>query len=280
MNVDVRDVITLYLTIQMATYTCRFCLEESTRRQDFIVPCRCSGTQKYIHRHCLDSWRSQNINRHNFTRCNTCHFQYELEDNPIPDDPKINQKRDWEYYKAVGWDIGLMVLSVLVLFTFFILLLWILEKARIFRVSKFSEELLGVRSTWLSYFMTATILLIFVAGFNALLSMEYGLYQMPAIGLDTAILILAFPFVSMTLIFSFCLLCTIYNIITYVSNCKSKHYRRIWGNLQVRSRPVRDFGEEGPPPLRPNERAEGHAEGEEGPVPGLYISPDVIRLDV
>jgi hypothetical protein len=35
---------------------CRICLEED-RPEDMIAPCRCKGTQKYVHRDCLDKWR-------------------------------------------------------------------------------------------------------------------------------------------------------------------------------------------------------------------------------
>ncbi|WJX77697.1 hypothetical protein P8452_60981 [Trifolium repens] len=35
---------------------------EETRRlknsRDFIAPCKCKGTSKYVHRECLDHWRS------------------------------------------------------------------------------------------------------------------------------------------------------------------------------------------------------------------------------
>jgi len=26
--------------------------------RDFIAPCKCKGSQKYVHRECLDNWRS------------------------------------------------------------------------------------------------------------------------------------------------------------------------------------------------------------------------------
>ncbi|PKU63136.1 hypothetical protein MA16_Dca027153 [Dendrobium catenatum] len=35
---------------------CRICLETDGR--DFIAPCKCKGTSKYVHRECLDHWRS------------------------------------------------------------------------------------------------------------------------------------------------------------------------------------------------------------------------------
>lgn len=39
---------------------CRICLEEEPL--DFISPCQCRGTQRFVHRECLDLWRRQNVN--------------------------------------------------------------------------------------------------------------------------------------------------------------------------------------------------------------------------
>ncbi|KAG8088811.1 hypothetical protein GUJ93_ZPchr0011g28597 [Zizania palustris] len=36
-------------------FQCRICLEADGR--DFIAPCKCKGTSKYVHRDCLDHWR-------------------------------------------------------------------------------------------------------------------------------------------------------------------------------------------------------------------------------
>jgi len=58
---------------------CRFCLE-SNNEEDLIVPCRCSGSMKFVHRYCLQEWRSQDVNSNNFIRCNQCLFEYELID--------------------------------------------------------------------------------------------------------------------------------------------------------------------------------------------------------
>ncbi|KAG8638187.1 uncharacterized protein LOC110599632 isoform X3 [Manihot esculenta] len=38
---------------------CRICLD--TGGDDLIAPCHCKGTQKYVHRSCLDNWRSTKI---------------------------------------------------------------------------------------------------------------------------------------------------------------------------------------------------------------------------
>ncbi|XP_070058109.1 uncharacterized protein [Nicotiana tomentosiformis] len=38
---------------------CRICLE--TDGMDFIAPCKCKGTSKYVHRECLDQWRAVKV---------------------------------------------------------------------------------------------------------------------------------------------------------------------------------------------------------------------------
>ncbi|XP_058195184.1 uncharacterized protein LOC131311663 isoform X2 [Rhododendron vialii] len=38
---------------------CRICLDSGG--EDLIAPCHCKGTQKYVHRSCLDNWRSTKI---------------------------------------------------------------------------------------------------------------------------------------------------------------------------------------------------------------------------
>lgn len=34
--------------------------------EDLIAPCHCKGTQKYVHRSCLDNWRSTKVNSFSF----------------------------------------------------------------------------------------------------------------------------------------------------------------------------------------------------------------------
>ncbi|VAI54740.1 unnamed protein product [Triticum turgidum subsp. durum] len=38
---------------------CRICLDNEG--DDLIAPCNCKGTQKYVHRSCLDNWRSTKV---------------------------------------------------------------------------------------------------------------------------------------------------------------------------------------------------------------------------
>ncbi|XP_016733856.1 uncharacterized protein [Gossypium hirsutum] len=40
---------------------CRIFLETDGR--DFIAPCKCKGTSKYVHRECLDHWRAVKVQK-------------------------------------------------------------------------------------------------------------------------------------------------------------------------------------------------------------------------
>lgn len=57
-------------------YTCRICLEEG-QRVDFIAPCACSGSSRWVHRSCLDKWRSTREDKA-FSRCTECLQSYDL----------------------------------------------------------------------------------------------------------------------------------------------------------------------------------------------------------
>lgn len=74
-NVDVIGNTGNTLSGDQSEYMCRICLEEGVRR-DFIAPCRCSGTSKWVHRKCLDRWRSIKEDTA-FLQCMECHAMYE-----------------------------------------------------------------------------------------------------------------------------------------------------------------------------------------------------------
>ncbi|KAL3839851.1 hypothetical protein ACJIZ3_024442 [Penstemon smallii] len=57
---------------------CRICLEcDGERDDEFISPCMCKGTQQFVHRHCLDHWRSVKEG-FAFSHCTTCKAQFHL----------------------------------------------------------------------------------------------------------------------------------------------------------------------------------------------------------
>lgn len=45
-----------------------------------LRPCRCKGSQKYVHEECLSAWRFQDpLQKRNYWQCPTCSYKYRLE---------------------------------------------------------------------------------------------------------------------------------------------------------------------------------------------------------
>ncbi|KAG4195597.1 hypothetical protein ERO13_A06G118400v2 [Gossypium hirsutum] len=61
---------------------CRICLDNEG--DDLIAPCHCRGTQKYVHRSCLDNWRSTKEG-FAFAHCTECRALFILRANVPPD---------------------------------------------------------------------------------------------------------------------------------------------------------------------------------------------------
>ena len=59
----------------MTNIICRICLEESLI-ENVIYPCKCSGTSKYVHKTCLEEWRTVSSNRTALTECFECKYKY------------------------------------------------------------------------------------------------------------------------------------------------------------------------------------------------------------
>ena len=78
------------LLTQHAVKTCRICLDNDNEK-DLISPCMCTGGSAYVHRQCLDNWRSVNKNGRAFKFCDVCHFEFVIE--PVVDDPAADKRR-------------------------------------------------------------------------------------------------------------------------------------------------------------------------------------------
>ncbi len=58
------------------SYSCRICLEDANR-DEVIAPCACTGTSKWVHRECLDKWRTTREDKA-FSKCTECLTEYLL----------------------------------------------------------------------------------------------------------------------------------------------------------------------------------------------------------
>ncbi|XP_051195339.1 uncharacterized protein [Lolium perenne] len=80
-NHDIDDNEETQLVIQDLSQ-CRICLDNEG--DDLIAPCHCKGTQKYVHRSCLDNWRSTKEGSA-FSHCTECRAAFVLRANVPPD---------------------------------------------------------------------------------------------------------------------------------------------------------------------------------------------------
>ncbi|KAF5179965.1 RING/FYVE/PHD zinc finger superfamily protein [Thalictrum thalictroides] len=87
---------------------CRICLEyDGEPDEDLISPCMCKGTQQFVHRSCLDHWRSVKEG-FAFSHCTTCKAQFHL---------RVEKLEDYSWRKTkfrifVARDVLLVFLAV------------------------------------------------------------------------------------------------------------------------------------------------------------------------
>ena len=202
-------------------YVCRICLSESTNVNDFIVPCKCKGTHKYVHRECLDMWRKRNVGTDNFYVCDLCHFRYE-----IITKENINEEREIEYKKQVKLFIVFLIFSIFVIFLLFILILYIIYKNKTKRLFIYSSFL-----NYLIYTFELLIISISVSSFILYISM---------ISIDRITLTnLGFSFIAPYIVI-------IYLIKNYIERSKKKIRRLIWSKQSTDEEVVKDFSPDGP----------------------------------
>jgi len=87
---------------------CRVCYD-TTYQHTMLAPCLCSGGQKWIHRDCLNQWRSQDSIPYAFNRCPTCLFEYATK----PTSKKPTMKQRIKYYVLVTRDVALALTATL-----------------------------------------------------------------------------------------------------------------------------------------------------------------------
>ncbi|XP_039040826.1 ERAD-associated E3 ubiquitin-protein ligase DOA10-like [Hibiscus syriacus] len=87
---------------------CRICLEcDGEEADELISPCMCKGTQQFVHRACLDHWRSVKEG-FAFSHCTTCRAQFHLRVELFKD----NSWRKIKFRLFVARDVFLVFLAV------------------------------------------------------------------------------------------------------------------------------------------------------------------------
>lgn len=131
---------------------CRICLENDDPN-DIISPCFCSGSSSYVHRKCLDLWRTQNANRKSSEYCDLCQFKYVVE-NVIND-----RNRLFKYYLLIICDLTVVLLCFQPLVIFIACLL------KMFQFTQIQNLLACSMNGFLECYFIACLLLLAVFGF-------------------------------------------------------------------------------------------------------------------
>ncbi len=100
---------------------CRICLDD-TITDNIVSPCNCTGSQKYVHKNCLDTWRLASNKR---TTCTTCKVDYIITHQTLPLQFKIANM--CVYLCQIILLLLACILMVGTLFTISLLLFWVLK---------------------------------------------------------------------------------------------------------------------------------------------------------
>jgi hypothetical protein len=112
----------------MSTFDCRFCQEEFTNRTDVICPCKCSGSQKYVCKECLNKYMGTVSPDIKYTTCPTCKANYVREGRNYGDSQHNDDVRD-EVLMGIGFLLLITVMFLVlglneVFFLFLILVIY------------------------------------------------------------------------------------------------------------------------------------------------------------
>ena len=106
-NRDKKDRAAMMSAAENGLLTCRICLDDECKREDVIAPCSCSGSAKWVHRACLDQWRSTREDKA-FSKCTECLKEYELYC-PDRDDNKFLRRLRFTMY--ICRDLSLLLVA-------------------------------------------------------------------------------------------------------------------------------------------------------------------------
>ena len=117
--------------------TCRICLDSDIRK-NLISPCLCSGTQKWVHRECLNKWRITREDRA-FSKCTECLQSYTL----LQPNNENNNDSKWGTIRFLGYcllDLLLGLIGIFIITCFFSVLIYQIDYtkyiAKLFEINK------------------------------------------------------------------------------------------------------------------------------------------------
>jgi hypothetical protein len=116
---DIQQQVPEVSTNNLLEKQCRCCLE-TDHPEDMIAPCLCSGSIKYVHRSCLNHWRTISPNPNSLTRCDICHADYTFRTKA-----KKHSCLPWlKFIICITFDIGIILVAWQVLVLLLTLISW------------------------------------------------------------------------------------------------------------------------------------------------------------
>jgi hypothetical protein len=111
--------------VEVDNKTCRYCLEDSTEDtyHNLISPCKCSGSQKYVHKNCLLEWIiSNNSDRdiepgyfnNNDIKCEVCQTKYRFVETILDVDKKSCRYHSCQLIKVLFMYISCLIVLGLI----------------------------------------------------------------------------------------------------------------------------------------------------------------------
>lgn len=228
-------------------FQCRICLEDSSNKTDFIVPCLCSGSAKYVHRKCLDEWRSQNPDGENFKTCNTCKYNYEIIESY--QDPILEKRRKASYQRAIRLSIISVIFYIISLVGFMSILIYVLDYLRITNLHKRFKKYFPFCSL-IVYIIAGITILLLIISIIGITTIIINNFVMLSSGGYSYLLTMLNPFniiwmIIVGVIVGF--VSVFFGILYYMDMERKSHIKRIWLKREAIIKQVRDFGEAGPP---------------------------------
>ena len=134
---------------------CRICLEED-EIENLIYPCKCSGTNKYVHKRCLNEWRASSDNRDNFDRCEICHYKYLCK--------TVTSEGNFDKICRYITDIPLLfyTLNYVTIISIYYLLIFIDSKSKLMNMFNNDNIYIGISSLTVLLFQICTVIYWFI----------------------------------------------------------------------------------------------------------------------
>ncbi|CAF1376862.1 unnamed protein product [Adineta ricciae] len=218
---------------------CRICLD-TDNTDSLISPCLCSGSAAFVHRTCLDNWRSENIRGIGFNYCDICKFEYVIE--TVDNDLKAEKIRRLKYYFFVTRDIT----SIFLLTQLIILALTFLLKL----IDKNSGDIKHQFPSWMSefamYYLTSFVLLLVLIGFIAFIISCWSLGRIDrcipnGFGLNSGKGLLTCLIIFVVIYAMIGVLVGVFYSIVILQKIMEHHTRKLWLRQEANKYIVKDF---------------------------------------